>query len=98
MRGRGPVTFCVRRPVAAWADLGETVSMTTYDQALAVQRRHEERILRLPGVTGVGAKLRAGQPVLEVTVDPAREVPAELNVAELDGVPLVIERRRYEPQ
>jgi hypothetical protein len=46
----------------------------------------------------VGAKLRAGQPVLEVTVDPARELPAELNVAELDGVPLVIERRRYEAQ
>ena len=84
--------------MAAAAGLGETVSMTTYDQALAVQRRHEERILRLPGVTGVGVKLREGQPVLEVTVDPAREVPAELRVAELDSVPLVIERRRYEPQ
>lgn len=84
--------------MAVAAGLGETMSMTTYDQALAVQRRHEERILRLPGVTGVGVKLRAGQPVLEVTVDPAREVPAELNAAELDGVPLVLERRRYEPQ
>jgi hypothetical protein len=84
--------------MAVAAELGETVSMTTYDQALAVQRRHEERILRLPGVTGVGVKLRAGEPVLEVTVDPARAVPPELNVAELDGVPLVLERRRYEPQ
>jgi hypothetical protein len=84
--------------MAAAAGLGETMGMTTYDQALAVQRRHEERILRLPGVTGVGVKLREGQPVLEVTVDPAQEVPAELRVAELDAVPLVVERRRYEPQ
>lgn len=72
--------------------------MTTYDQALAVQRRHEGRILQLPGVTGIGVKLREGKPVLEVTVDPAHQVSAELNAAELDGVPLVIERRRYEPQ
>ncbi len=72
--------------------------MTTYDQALAVQRRHEDRILRLPGITGVCVKLRKGEPVLEVTVDPAGEVPGELRVAELDGVPLVVERRRYEPQ
>lgn len=77
---------------------GKTVSMATYDQALAVQRRHEDRILRLPGITGVGVKLRGSQPVLEVTVDPAHEVPAELRTAELDGVPLVVERRRYEPQ
>ncbi len=84
--------------MAAAAGLRETVSMTTYDQALEVQRRHEGRILRLPGITGVGVKLREGKLVLEVTVDPAREVPAELKVAELDGVPLVVERRRYEPQ
>jgi hypothetical protein len=72
--------------------------MTTYDEALAVQRRHQDRILRLPGVTGIGVKLREGQLVLEVSVDPAQEVPAELRVSELDGVPLVVERRRYEPQ
>ena len=84
--------------LATVAGSGQTVAMTTYDQALAVQRRHEDRILRLPGITGVGVKLRAGEPVLEVTVDPAREVPNELRVAELDGVPLVVERRRYEPQ
>jgi hypothetical protein len=84
--------------MAAVAGLRETVVMTTYDQALAVQRRHEDRILRLPGVTGVGVKLREGKPVLEVTVDPAQEVPAELRVAGLDGVPLAVERRRYEPQ
>lgn len=72
--------------------------MTTYDQALEVQRRHEHRILRLPGITGLGVKLREGKPVLEVTVSPGQEVPAELRVAELDGVPLVVERRRYEPQ
>lgn len=72
--------------------------MTTYDQALEVQRRNEDWILRLPGITGVGVKLREGNPVLEVTVDPAQEVPAELKVPELDGVPLVVERRRYKPQ
>ena len=84
--------------MAAIAGLRETVSMTTYDQALEVQRRYEDWILRLPGVTGVGVKLREGKPVLEITVDPAQEVPAELNVAELDSVPLAVERRRYEPQ
>jgi hypothetical protein len=84
--------------MAVVAGLRETVRMTTYDQALAVQRRHQDRILRLPGITGVGVKLREGEPVLEVTVDPAQEVPAELGAAELDGVPLVVERRRYEPQ
>lgn len=84
--------------LAAVAGSGQTVAMTTYDQALAVQRRHETRILRLPGVTGIGVKLRQGEPVLEVSVDPAQEVPGELRTAELDGVPLVVERRRYEPQ
>jgi hypothetical protein len=79
--------------------LRETASMTmTYDQAVAVQRRHEDRILRLPGVSGVGVKLRDGKPVLEVTVDPALEVPADLTVGELDGLPLVVQRHRYEPQ
>jgi hypothetical protein len=72
--------------------------MTSYEQALAVQRRHEDRMLRLPGVTGIGVKLRQGEPVLEVTVDPAQEVPGELRITELDGVPLIVERRRYEPQ
>jgi hypothetical protein len=84
--------------LATVAGSGQTVAMTTYDQALAVQRRHEGRILRLPGVTGIGVKLRQGEPVLEVSVDPAQEVPGELRTAELDGVPLVVERRRYEPQ
>lgn len=84
--------------MAIAAGLRETVNMTTYDQALEVQRRNEGWILRLPGITGVGVKLGEGKPVLEVTVDPAHEVPAELKVAELDGVPLAVERRRYEPQ
>jgi hypothetical protein len=81
-----------------WLRLGESGDMTTYDEALAVQRRHEDRILKLPGVTGIGVKLRDGQPVLEVSVDPAHEVPAGLTAADLDGVPLVVQRRRYEPQ
>jgi hypothetical protein len=87
------------RTLAGVVALRETASMTmTYDQAVAVQRRHEGRILRLPGITGIGVKLHDGRPVLEVTVDPAHEVPAELNADELDGLPLVVQRRRYEPQ
>lgn len=70
----------------------------TYNDAVAVQRRHEARILGLPGVTGVGVKLRDGRPVLEVTVDPDHDVPPDLRGAELDGVPLVVEKRRYELQ
>jgi hypothetical protein len=69
-----------------------------YDEAVAVQRRHEDRILRLPGVTGVGVKLRGGRPVLEVTVNPACAVPVDLDVDEVDGLPLVVQRRRYERQ
>ncbi|HEV8651807.1 MAG TPA: hypothetical protein VG276_21020 [Actinomycetes bacterium] len=68
----------------------------TYDDAVAVQRRHESQILGLPGVTGVGVKLRDGRPVLEVTVDPERDVPVELQLDELDGLPVVVEKRRYE--
>lgn len=69
----------------------------TYDEAVDVQRRHEDRILAQPGVTGVSTVLRDGVPVLEVSVDPDAEVPELLRVAELDGVPLRVERRRYEP-
>jgi hypothetical protein len=54
--------------------------------------------MQLPGVTGIGVKLRDGQPVLEVSVDPAHEIPAGLTAKDLDGVPLVVQRRRYEPQ
>ena len=70
----------------------------TYDEALAVQRRHEARILQLPGVTSVGVKLRDGRPVLVVSVDPRAEVPAELGEGQVDGLDVVVEARRYEPQ
>jgi|GEM_PF-4630389 hypothetical protein len=69
----------------------------TQDAALAVQRRHESRIMQLPGVTGIGVKLRAGRLVLEVTVDPDADIPAELTGDDVDGLPLVVDRRRYEP-
>jgi hypothetical protein len=72
--------------------------VTSYEQALAVQRRHEQRLLALPGVSAVGVKLREERLVLEVSLDPAQDVPAELDVGQLDGIPLVVERRRYEPQ
>ncbi|KIF01554.1 hypothetical protein PL81_35005 [Streptomyces sp. RSD-27] len=68
------------------------------EQAREVQRRHEDRLLALPSVTGVGVKLRSGRLVLAVDVDPDAEVPPELSQAEIDGLPLVVEKRRYEPQ
>jgi hypothetical protein len=70
----------------------------SYEDAVAVQRRHEGRLLRLPGVTAVGVKLRDGQPVLEVSVDPGVDVPAEVQVPDLDGLPLRVERQKYELQ
>jgi len=70
----------------------------SYDEVVAVQRRNEGWIMTQPGVTGVSSVLRDGTPVLEVSVDPAAEIPERLQVAELDGVPLRVERRRYEPQ
>ncbi len=71
---------------------------TSHEQAVQVQRRHESHIMALPGVTGIGVKLRDGRLVLEVTVAPDTEIPAELQVPEVDGLPLVVEKRRYEPQ
>jgi hypothetical protein len=68
------------------------------EQAVAVQARNEQRILALPSVTGVGVKLRDGRLVLEVDVDPDAEVPAELRQPDIEGLPLVVEKRRYEPQ
>jgi len=71
----------------------------THDEALAVQRRHESRLMALPGVTGLGVKLRDGDLVLEVSVDPDKPVPAELSgLHELEGLPVVVERQRYELQ
>lgn len=70
----------------------------TFDQALSIQRRHEQDIVSLPSVTGVGVKLRQGALVLEVTVDPDAEIPAQLHVPDIEGLPLVVEKRRYEPQ
>lgn len=70
----------------------------TQEQALEVQRRNEQRILALPSVTGIGVKLRDSGLVLEVTVDPNAEVPPELRAPDVEGLPLVVEKRRYEPQ
>lgn len=70
----------------------------TYEQAVAVQRRHEQRLLALPGVSAVGAKIRGGSPALVVTLDEAAALPDELAVDELDGLALVVERGRYQAQ
>lgn len=67
----------------------------TYDEAVAVQRTHERRLLGLDGVNAVGVKQSESGPVLEVTVDPERPLPAELGVDELDGLPVRIARGRY---
>ena len=70
-----------------------------YDATLAVQRRHETRLLGLPGVTAVATKLLDDGVALVVSVDPAAPVPAELHDRdELDGARLVVARERFEPQ
>jgi hypothetical protein len=68
----------------------------TYDEAMAAQRRHEDRILGLPGVTAIGVKLRDGRPVLVTYVDPRVGIPAELGDRQIDGLDVVVEGRRYE--
>ncbi|MEV0990785.1 hypothetical protein [Streptomyces sp. NPDC049949] len=68
------------------------------EQALAVQRRNEQRILALAPVTGDGVKLRDGRLVLAVDADPDAEVPTELRVPDIEGLPPVVEKRRYDPQ
>ncbi|MFJ9713627.1 hypothetical protein [Streptomyces sp. NPDC101234] len=70
----------------------------TLEQALSIQRRHEQGIMSLPSVTGIGVKLRDDRLVLEVTVEPETEVPAQLKVPDVEGLPLVVEKRRYEAQ
>lgn len=70
----------------------------TYQQALLVQRRHEQRLLALPAVSAVGVKVREERPVLVVTVDEGVELPESLQAADIDGLPLTVERGRYRPQ
>ncbi len=70
----------------------------SYDEARAVQRTHENSLMRLPGVSGLMVKLIDGSPVLEVYVDPDEPVPDELLVDEIDGLALSVQRRRYRPQ
>ena len=69
--------------------------MPTYDEALEIQRRHEDELTGTPGVTGFGAALVEGRVVLRVFVDPA--VPAPGLPDEVDGLPVVVERVRIEP-
>ena len=68
----------------------------TYEDAVAVQRRHERWIMEHPETTGVGVKLRDDHLVLEVTIDPDADIPVDLRVDDLDGLPVVVEKRRYE--
>lgn len=77
-------------------DHGE-VAMS-HDEALEVQRRHEQRIMALPGVNAMGVKLGGDGLVLEVTVDSGAGIPEELDRPEIEGLPLVVARGRYELQ
>ncbi|WP_029135890.1 hypothetical protein [Nakamurella lactea] len=70
----------------------------SYEQAVDVQRRHEQRLIALPGVSAVGVKMRDGVPVLAVTVDQDVEPPAELTAGQIDGLDVVVERGRYRLQ
>ena len=69
--------------------------MPTYEEAVEIQRRHEELLAGTAGVTGFGAALVGGRIVLRVFVDPdaaAGELPDEI-----EGLPVVVERARIEP-
>lgn len=67
----------------------------TYDEAVVVQRQHEARLIELDGVNAVGVKQTDSGLVLEVTVSPDADLPDELDVAELDGLPLKVVRGGY---
>ncbi|HET9649549.1 MAG TPA: hypothetical protein VFP34_15150 [Microlunatus sp.] len=67
----------------------------SYDEAVAVQRRHERRLLALDGVSAVGVKQTQAGLVLEVTIDPDTPLPEELGQEALDGLPLRIVRGRF---
>jgi hypothetical protein len=67
----------------------------SYDDALAVQRRHESALLALPGVNAVGVKQRDEGLVLEVTTDEDAALPAPWNGEEIDGLPLRVVHGRY---
>ncbi|GEL98170.1 hypothetical protein [Cellulomonas terrae] len=67
----------------------------TYDEAVAVQRQHEARLIELDGVNAVGVKQTDSGLVLEVTVSPDVDLPSELDAAELDGLPLKVVRGGY---
>ena len=55
--------------------------------------------MSLPGVTGVSVVLRDSGLVLEVSVDPDADVPAELaGVTQLDGLSIAVVKQRYELQ
>lgn len=56
-----------------------------------VLARHEEELMRIPGVNGVGIGERQGQPVILVMLDrPASELPARIP-SEIEGVPVETE-------
>ena len=67
----------------------------TYDEAVAVQREHEARLIHLTGVNAVGVKQTDAGLVLEVTVAPEADLPDELDADELDGLPLKVVRGGY---
>ena len=69
-------------------------AMATYEEAVAVQHRHEERLAGTPGVTAFGAALVDGRIVLRVCVDP--DVPGPDLPDEIEGVPVLVERARIQ--
>jgi hypothetical protein len=55
-------------------------------------RRHQDRLLALPGVVGVGIGEHAGRPVLVVFLDrPAGELEATTFPTDLEGFPVELE-------
>jgi hypothetical protein len=71
----------------------------TYDEAVQIMRRHEARLMALPGVKDLNPVLRDGAPVLEIRADPDVDLPAELvDGTDLDGLPVQVLREPFELQ
>ena len=72
--------------------------MTTRDEAEVVRRRHESRMVSTPGVTGVDVREdEPGNAVIVVYTDDEAGLPDWLSGQTLDGVPLRLQRRRFDP-
>jgi hypothetical protein len=72
--------------------------VTTRDEAEVVRQRYESRVVSTPGVTGVDVREdEPGNAVIVVYAADEADLPDWLTSPSLDGVPLRLQRRRFDP-